>query len=257
MANSSDWMEVLSGSAPDQAPSAVDQESASEPAWIAALRRPAQFVEGIDFAPADAPGQAENLDRADRLAPSPMPPASAATSASPGQAALGPLEQAFEDGHTQGYELGYSAGQAEAQTEAQTKLEDERAKHAEQARAVQALRLNFRSLDQAANDAVAAELADTVVVLCRRVLADFAVDPDILLGHCQAAASRLGSAASQCKLHLNPDDLAALDPAMLEQWNVVEDDTIARGALRFEAPDGAVSYGPDDWARAIAAAIRG
>ncbi|MEO0906026.1 MAG: FliH/SctL family protein [Pseudomonadota bacterium] len=253
MANSSDWMAMLSGNAPDAAGRLHDHDPAPEPGWIAALRAPADFVEGVNFAALDA------LDRPDAAQGARAVPASpaAARAAHTQNVGLGPLEQAFEDGRAQGYTQGYNAGQAKAQAEAQKQAATEQAERTEKDRAVQALRLNLRSLDQAASDALAAELADTVVTLCRHVLADFATDPQILLAHCHEAASRLGTGISQCKLHLNPDDLAAFDPAVLEQWDVVEDDTIARGALRFEGVDGAVSHGPDDWANAIAAAIRG
>lgn len=249
---------MLSGYAPDAAGRLHDHDPAPEPGWIAALRAPADFVEGVNFAALDA------LDRPDAAqGPRAVPASPAAACAAQTQnVGLDPLEQAFEDGRAQGYTQGYNAGQAKAQAEAQKQAATEQAERTEkdravQARAVQALRLNLRSLDQAASDALAAELADTVVTLCRHVLADFATDPQILLAHCHEAASRLGTGISQCKLHLNPDDLAAFDPAVLEQWDVVEDDTIARGALRFEGVDGAVSHGPDDWASAIAAAIRG
>ena len=247
MANSSDWMAVLNGtapdSAPDQAPSLPGRDLVCEPGWIAALRAPADFVEGMNFVSPNA------------LAPSSA--ASTTPTAHTAHTAVDPLEQAFEDGHAQGYAKGYGAGQAEAQNQAQTEAQATREQHAEQIRAMQALRLNFRSLDQTASDALADDLADTVVALCRRVLTDFAADPQVLIAHCHEAARRMGTGVSQCKLHLNSHDLAAFDPAILEQWDVVEDDTIARGGLRFQGPDGAVSHGPDDWACAIAAAIRG
>ena len=50
---------MLSGSAPDAAGRLHDHEPAPEPGWIAALRAPADFVEGVNFAPLDA------LDRPD------------------------------------------------------------------------------------------------------------------------------------------------------------------------------------------------
>lgn len=120
-----------------------------------------------------------------------------------------------------------------------------------------ALRLSLRSLDQAGLDSLANELAETVNALCAQAVEDFAADPQRLLVRCTEAAGRLGNVSGECALHLHPEDIAHLEPASLEGWRVVADDTIARGGLRLEGSDGSVSDGPVEWRRAIAAAIRG
>lgn len=120
-----------------------------------------------------------------------------------------------------------------------------------------ALRQAFRALDQAAMDALASELAETVVALCAQTLADYQPSREALLARCNEAARRLGSGARGASLHLHPDDLAMLDDAALKGWQVVADPALERGGLRFETPDGSVSDSPADWRRAIAAAIRG
>ena len=119
------------------------------------------------------------------------------------------------------------------------------------------LRQTFRTLDQAAMDALAADLADTVVALCSEALADFIPAPGALKERCLKAAQRLGSGVSGATLYLHPDDLTLIDKAGLEGWTIVGDPAAERGGLRFETTDGSVSDRPSDWRRAIAAAIRG
>lgn len=120
-----------------------------------------------------------------------------------------------------------------------------------------ALRQSFRALDQAAMDALASELAETVVALCAQTLADYRPSPEALLARCKEAARRLGSGAHEAALHLHPDDLALFDGEALKGWQVAADPAVERGGLRFETSDGSISDSPADWRRAIAAAIRG
>ena len=120
-----------------------------------------------------------------------------------------------------------------------------------------AVRLNFRALDQSAMDTLAHELAETVIALCSQTIEDMEPDADALLARCRKAAERIGGSAKECALHLHPADIALIDPGTLEHWRIVPDESLARGGLRFEGPDSAVSDGPSDWRRAIAAAVRG
>ena len=119
------------------------------------------------------------------------------------------------------------------------------------------LRLNFRALDQAAMDSLASELSNTVIALCEAAIAGFTPDPQSLSERCQEAARRMGSAAAECALHLHPQDIELLAPETREHWRIVPDPAVERGGLRFEGGEGAISDGPADWRRAIAAAIRG
>ena len=119
------------------------------------------------------------------------------------------------------------------------------------------LRQTFRSLDQAAMDALAADLSQTVIALCSQAFADFIPAPEALKQRCQKAAQRLGAGAVEATLHLHPDDLLLIDKADLGAWKIVGDPTVERGGLRFETTEGSVSDSPADWRRAIAAALRG
>lgn len=119
------------------------------------------------------------------------------------------------------------------------------------------LRQSIRALDQAAMDALASDLGETVIALCVQTLADYSPNQDALQERCARAAQRLGSGVAGAKLHLHPDDLALLEESSLSQWHVVADPAAERGGVRFETEDGSVSDRPSDWRRAIAAAIRG
>lgn len=143
------------------------------------------------------------------------------------------------------YARGEAAGRAAAEIDAQ-----------ENAARQRALRLTFRALDEAALAVLAEDLAATVMALTEGVLGEAAVDRDGLLGRCEAAARRIGGATETLALHLHPADIAMIGPDALAGWGVVPDPAIARGALRIEGPDGAVSDGPEEWRRAIAAAVR-
>lgn len=199
---------------------ALPEPSASAlPGWITALAAPGGFVEGLPLA---------------RLQP-PVPPPTAL-----------PAEPApAHDPVADAYARGEAAGRAAA-----------RAEHEAEGAHQRALRLSFHAFDQAALDSLASALAETVTALCAQVIADYVPQPAELLARCEAAAQRLGKAAHEATLHLNPADLALLAPDALDGWAVVADAAIERGGLRFETADGSVSDGPADWRRTIAAAIR-
>lgn len=155
-----------------------------------------------------------------------------------------PVEEAFE----QGKEAGRAEILASQQAIADQKL---------------ALRQTFRALDQAAMDALADELAETVIALCAQAMADFVPEPDALKQRCLTAANRLGLGAGggpgtgEATLYLHPDDLALLDRQGLDGWILIGEPSAERGGVRFEAADGSVSDRPQDWRRAIAAALKG
>jgi flagellar assembly protein FliH len=166
------------------------------------------------------------------------PPQPLSESEVPSEPPSDPLAEAF----AQGEAAGRAAVEAEYETLGARQM---------------ALRQSFRALDQAAMDALANELAETVIALCAQVLSDYRPSPDALLARCQEAARRLGVGAGDAALHLHPDDLDILDESALEGWRVIADPGVGRGGVRFETPEGAVSDSPADWRRAIAAAIRG
>lgn len=231
MANSSDWLTALLERSEDDTP-------AEGPAtWLDTLARPASgFVEGMPFRVQRA-GHSEVAQPPPESEPQPEPESQPESQPEP-EPEADPVADAFAKGE--------AAGRAAAQAEYE-------AKGARQ----MALRQSFRALDQAALDALANELAETVIALCGQVIADYAPDPKALLTRCTKAARRLGTGATGVTLHLHPDDLALLGEGDLEAWTCEADPMVERGGLRFETAEGSVSDSPSDWRRAIAAAIRG
>lgn len=197
---------------------------ASMPGWIAAAREPTQFDPTSPFLRAK-PEPAE----AEKEASAPAP-------------AVTHEKSEWDRGYAEGEAVGRAAALAEA--------EQDQHKHA-------ALRLAFRTLDQAALDTLSAELTETVIALCDAALGTHATDPEALQSRVAEAAQRFGTAAQSCSLHLNPDDLAVIDQGALGDWEVVSDSLLERGEIMLAGPDGAVRAGPAEWRRAIAAAVRG
>ncbi|MFU7529344.1 FliH/SctL family protein [Qipengyuania sp. ASV99] len=220
MLNSSDWFAAL-----HEPEGSVE---AKAPDWIDQLTQPGGFVEGGPF------GRLGERERQTAPAPEMSPAATPAHNLPEPD----PLAEAFARGE--------AAGRAAAAAE-HTAVQDQQ----------RALRLSFRELDQTAMDSLAGELAETVIALCEQALSEFVPEPGQLLKRCHAAARRLGSAAQDCALHLNPADIDALARETRDNWRVVADDTIARGGLKFETSDGSISDGPSEWRRAIATALRG
>jgi flagellar assembly protein FliH len=218
MANSSEWVGALDALAVAAPPSA--------PGWLALLEGAGDFREALPFAAPASPAPPAPFERE----PEPEP------------------EFALTDGDAlaQAFAEGEAAGRAAALAEA-----------AQEAGRQRALRLAFRQLDEAARDALAGDLADTVIALCEGVLVSHVADRDGLLARCRAAAARIGGAAAGLRLHLNPGDIERLGPDALEGWAVIADSGLEPGALLLEGAEGAVRDGPEDWRRAIAGAVRG
>jgi flagellar assembly protein FliH len=195
------------------------ERPAAAPTWVAALGARRGFRPNLPFGGPASPGD-------DPAAPDGE------------QAKAAALAQAFADGE--------AAGRSAAQEEARVEGEHQRA-----------LRLAFRAFDQAAMDALAADLVETVITLCSAAIADFTPDTESLERRCAEAARRLGSAAEDCTLRLNPVDSETLREKPLEGWQIAPDPAVERGGLVLEGPDGSVHDGPAEWRRAIEAAVRG
>lgn len=217
MANSSDWVGRLAGGM-------LDAAAPDAPGWLALLGDPPPFREAALFgAPEPEPP------------PPPPPPA-------PPEPAPDPLAEALARARAEGEATGRAAAEAEGE-----------ALGARQ----RALRLAFRTLDEAAAGVLAEDLAATVLALCEGVLGEAAQDRAGLLARCHAAALRIGGAADALALHLHPDDIALLGPEAMAGWRTVPDPALEPGSVLIEGPEGSVSDGPAEWRRAIAAAVRG
>ncbi|MDJ0979139.1 MAG: FliH/SctL family protein [Erythrobacter sp.] len=220
MANSSEWIAEV-GAVPQ-----ARLQSSSRSDWIAALApdapaSPSGFLEGAPFATSV---QAVEIE--------PSTPDSDHGSAE---------DDAFL--------RGLAEGKAEATRACEDQLERERKRFRD-------LRLAFRALDAAALEALAQDLSETVLALCRQVIGEYAIDDAAVLSRCQRAAERLGAGPSDLTLYLNPETRAKLDESALPGWTLAEDPALAPGSLRLTSADGSVRDGPEDWARAIAEALR-
>ncbi len=220
MANSSEWLGAFA------APPIVDMVPCGEPdapGWLALLGAGAgqvgAFREAMPF------GEPE-------IACPPAPD--------------GPAPDPHAEALARAYAQGMTAGRAAAEADA-----------AQGAARQRALRLTFRALDETALGVLADDLAATVMTLAEGVLGEAAVDREGLMARCQTAARRIGGTAGTLALHLHPADVELIGAEALAGWRVVPDAGLARGALRIEGPDGAVSEGQEEWRRAIAAAVRG
>jgi len=202
---------------------ALDAPPRVQPGWLAMLGDPAEFRATSPF------GTGE------RALPASDPPD---PHAAPPDLAADALARAFAEGE--------AAGRAAMQAEAEAAATRQRA-----------LRLALRTLDEAAQSALSHDLAETVIALCDAALAGAVIDKDVLAARCAAAAARIGAAAEALTLHLHPDDVALLGDDALGGWQVTPDPALERGSVQIESTDGAVSDGPAEWRRAIAAAVRG
>ncbi|NOW47572.1 flagellar assembly protein FliH [Novosphingobium sp. SG751A] len=101
-------------------------------------------------------------------------------------------------------------------------------------------------------------LMETVIALCESCLAPLALDKDALLRRVERAAAMFSRADDERLIRLHPDDLAAVQARLPEDWNVQADPTMERGAIRVESgggEDGGAEDGPRQWRRAIAEAL--
>ena len=187
------------------------------------------------------------------LAPSPLYAASsgfrgdarysgaAAAAASHAQAAPeDPLERAFSEGFASGAEQAQAEAQAHARAEAEAR---------------EALALSFARLNREQAEQLRQRLRDTVAALCEAALAPMALDEDALLRRIEQALALFARADDERVIRLNPDDLALVSPRLAQDWQVLPDPALARGALRIEAANGGVEDGPAQWRAAIAEAL--
>ena len=145
---------------------------------------------------------------------------------------------------------GYLAGAEQARAEAA-----ELARTGAAAR--EALTLAFTRLDAELAETLRQRLHDTVAALCHAALAPLALDQDALLARIERAAAMFARADDERVIRLHPDDMALIAPRLAEDWTVLPDPALDRGALRVETATGGVEDGPAQWRQAIAEAMQG
>lgn len=151
-----------------------------------------------------------------------------------------PLHSAWAEGYAEG------AAQARAEAEALA---------AREAAARQALSLSLTRLDAEMAENLRRRLRETVAALCEEALRPLALDHQALAARVERAVSLLARADDERTIRLHPDDIAVLDPALLDAWHVLADPALERGAVRVETASGGIEDGPGQWRRAIAEAL--
>ncbi len=160
-----------------------------------------------------------------------------------------PPQSAPQDPLTVAWSEGFAVGAQQARVEAaeQAGIEGE---------AREALTLAFTRLDAELAEILRQRLHDTVAALCETALAPLALDEDALLRRIERAAAMIARADDERIIRLHPDDLALILPRLGEDWEVVPDPGLERGALRVETATGGVEDGPAQWRQAIAEAMQ-
>ena len=159
-----------------------------------------------------------------------------------------PPEAEPADPLAQAWAEGFAAGAEHAQAEAAQLALIE-------AEARTALALGFARLDRDLEDDLRLRLRDTVAALCEAALAPLALDEAALIGRIERAVALFARADDERVIRLHPDDLALVTPKLAEDWQVVPDPALERGALRVESAQGGVEDGPAQWRAAIAEAL--
>ncbi|MEJ2410216.1 MAG: FliH/SctL family protein [Novosphingobium sp.] len=157
-------------------------------------------------------------------------------------------EEDLRDPVAEAYAQGFAEGHEKARAEAETRA-------AEDAAALEGLKLSFGRLDSALEEELRLRLRDTVAALCEAALAPLAIDEDMLMRRITRAASMLARADDERLIRLHPDDVKLIAPRLTEDWNVQPDPKLERGTVRIESQNGGVEDGPATWRLAIAEAI--
>lgn len=223
MANSSDWIA--------QAGSARSARTESR-GWLAALAlNEASDARGFcAVSPFDPPAVEIEPDPPE---PQPVPD-------TPDPVEHDPEERGYLRGFAEGEQLAKRAGE-DALLAEQQRYRD--------------LRSAIRKLDEAAQEALAQDLKASVLAMCKQVVGEYALDEEALVSRCHAAAKRLGAGPEKLTLQLHPNTRAKLASDAFGDWTLIDDPSLAPGALRLTGADGSVRDGPDDWSRAFSEAL--
>ena len=111
-------------------------------------------------------------------------------------------------------------------------------------------------MDNAATDQFAERLKDTVLALCRAVLAEVALAPDALARRVTVAAAMFSRAGDERVIRMHPEDLALVQGRLPDDWHCEPDPQMERGALRIETHGGGIEDGPAQWRTALEEALR-
>jgi flagellar assembly protein FliH len=144
--------------------------------------------------------------------------------------------------------VGYAAGAEQASSDA--------AGHSQiEADAREKLSLNFTRLGRELEELLRQRLRDTIAAMCERALAPLALDEAALMRRIERAVAMFARADDERVIRLHPADIPLVAAQFCEQWQIVPDPTLERGALRVESANGGVEDGPAQWRMELAEAL--
>ena len=144
---------------------------------------------------------------------------------------------------------GYLAGTGQAQAEAAQQAQAEAA-------ARDAMSLSFTRLGREMEELLRQRLRDTIAALCETALAPLALDEAALMRRIERAVTMFARADDERVIRLHPEDLALVTAEFRDDWHVVPDPALERGALRVESASGGVEDGPAQWRMELAEALQ-
>lgn len=146
----------------------------------------------------------------------------------------------------------YDRGFAEGERAARDRAEGERRALEAQR---QAIELAFVRFDERSAAQLRERLNATVLTICQDIAGSIALDPDVLTGRVNAAASLLRRKQDARIIRLHPDDIALVEGRIDPAISLQPDASLARGSLRVDEEDGGVEDGPEQWRERLSEAL--
>ena len=114
---------------------------------------------------------------------------------------------------------------------------------------------NFSRLSRELEELLRQRLRDTIAALCETALAPLAKDEAALVRRIERAVAMFARADDERVIRLHPDDLVLVSAQFSDDWQIIPDATLERGALRVESASGGVEDGPAQWRMELAEAL--
>jgi flagellar assembly protein FliH len=143
---------------------------------------------------------------------------------------------------------GYAAGAEQASIDAASQARIAADVH-------EKLSLNFTRLSRELEELLRQRLRDTIAAMCEAALAPLALDEAALMRRIERAVAMFARADDERVIRLHPEDIPLVAEQFCEQWQVVPDAALERGALRVESANGGVEDGPAQWRMELTEAL--
>lgn len=164
--------------------------------------------------------------------------------------ALGVMPQSSdEDPIRQAWKSGFEDGVA-------TEKRLAREMQGEDVAALTAFGDQVRQIDAAGMQMLESRIRDAVVALCRQVIDDCPIAPELLATRIQTAVRMLAAGHNEKRVEVSPGDLKLLGGLLPAEWTLTANPDLTRGAIRVMTPEGGIEDGPEQWKLALEEAIR-